>query len=124
MSTKEENSKLNFELGNRVKLLREKLNLSRKTLAELIEISDYFLVEIETGRKGVSNVTLCKLAKALYTTTDYLLTGKDKYSDTGNITSMLSTADASVVEGAENILKAYLLAINRTEYEKNKNDQL
>ena len=64
---------LNLELGQRVKELREALNLSRKDLAELLDISDYFLVEIELGRRGVSNVTLCKLADALCTTTDYLL---------------------------------------------------
>ena len=55
---------LNLELGQRVKELREALNLSRKDLAELLDISDYFLVEIELGRRGVSNVTLCKLADA------------------------------------------------------------
>ena len=66
---------LNLELGQRVKELREALNLSRKDLAELLDISDYFLVEIELGRRGVSNVTLCKLADALCTTTDYLLRG-------------------------------------------------
>ena len=34
---------LNLELGQRVKELREALNLSRKDLAELLDISDYFL---------------------------------------------------------------------------------
>ena len=73
MADKGQNMELNLELGQRVKELREALNLSRKDLAELLDISDYFLVEIELGRRGVSNVTLCKLADALCTTTDYLL---------------------------------------------------
>ena len=66
MADKGQNMELNLELGQRVKELREALNLSRKDLAELLDISDYFLVEIELGRRGVSNVTLCKLADALY----------------------------------------------------------
>jgi len=54
MSSKELNSQLNFALGNRVKLLREHLGISRKELSEMVDISEYFLIEIEGGRKGVS----------------------------------------------------------------------
>lgn len=53
MADKGQNMELNLELGQRVKELREALNLSRKDLAELLDISDYFLVEIELGRRGV-----------------------------------------------------------------------
>ena len=52
MADKGQNMELNLELGQRVKELREALNLSRKDLAELLDISDYFLVEIELGRRG------------------------------------------------------------------------
>lgn len=42
MADKGQNMELNLELGQRVKELREALNLSRKDLAELLDISDYF----------------------------------------------------------------------------------
>ena len=67
---------LRIEFGHRVKQSRENLNLSRKDFAEIIGISEYFLVQIELGKRGVSNVTLCKMSEALCTTTDYLLTGR------------------------------------------------
>lgn len=112
MSNKEQNMILNLELGQRVKELRENLNLSRKDLAELIGISDYFLVQIELGRRGVSNVTLCKLADILCTTADYLLRGIQKSSDVKTITSLLETIDEPLLQGAERLLKEYINSIH------------
>lgn len=103
---------MNMALGQRVKSLREDLTLSRKEVAERIDISEYFMVEIESGRKGASNITLCKLAEVLCTTVDYLLTGRDKFSDTSQITAMLATIDQPLVKGAEDILKAYLGSVS------------
>ena len=112
MNNKEQNMKLNFELGQRVKELRENLHLSRKDLAELIDISEYFLVQIELGRRGVSNVTLCKLADTLCTTTDYLLRGIQKSPDVKAITSLLETVDEPLIQGAERLLKEYINSIH------------
>ena len=58
---------LKIGLGQRVKWSRENLNLSRKAFAEIIDISEYFLVQVELGKRGVSNVTLCKMSEALPT---------------------------------------------------------
>ena len=100
---------LNLELGQRVKELREALNLSRKDLAELLDISDYFLVEIELGRRGV---TLCKLADALCTTTDYLLRGIHGPSDIKSITALLESVDEPLLHSAERLLKEYINGIH------------
>ena len=43
---------LRIEFGQRVKQSRENLNLSRKDFAEIIGISEYFLVQIELGKRG------------------------------------------------------------------------
>ena len=40
---------LRVEIGLRVKRLRENLNLSRKNFAEIVDISEYFLVQVELG---------------------------------------------------------------------------
>ncbi len=45
---------LRIEFGQRVKQSRENLNLSRKDFAEIIGISEYFLVQIELGKRGAS----------------------------------------------------------------------
>ena len=64
-----------FEIGQRIQKLREKQGYTREHLAEIAEISDRFLTDIETGRKGTSSTTILKLAIALNTTTDFLLVG-------------------------------------------------
>ena len=69
-----EKEALKIEFGQRVKQSRENLNLSRKDFAEIIGISEYFLVEVELGRRGVSNVTLCKMSDQIPATTWWLTT--------------------------------------------------
>lgn len=120
LSSKSENAKLNFVYGQRVKLLRENLNLSRKALAEILDISDMFLTQIELGQRGVSNVTLIKFADALCTTTDYLLTGRTNGADITSILSLLERMEPPILHGAENLLKEYLNSIN---YVKSKVEQ-
>lgn len=125
MTSKEQSAKLNYHLGQRVRALRENLKLTRKDMAERLGISEYFVVEIESGRKGVSNVTLCKLAEVLCTTTDYLLTGRSGYTDTTTITAMLTTIDPPLLKGAEDLLKAYLGNISyiKAQVEKSVKDE-
>lgn len=111
---------LRVEIGLRVKRLRENLNLSRENFAEIVDISEYFLVQVELGKRGVSNVTLCKMAEALCTTTDYLLTGREGMSDVSSITALLEKVDAPFLIGAEMLLKGYINSINfiKTKAEK------
>lgn len=112
MQDKELNAELNRKIGVRVKDQREEMKLKRSELAERVGISEYFLIEIETGRKGCSFITLCKLSEALCITTDYLLTGKDPDGDVTKIVSMLSTVDNELIVGAEDLLKTYLNSIS------------
>lgn len=65
-------------IGARIRELREERNYSRETLAEEIELSSKFLYEIESGRKGFSAETLCRLAKALSVSCDYIMFGEER----------------------------------------------
>ena len=103
---------LRMGFGQRVKQSRENLNLSRKDFAEIVDISEYFLVQIELGRRGVSNVTLCKMSEVLCTSTDYLLTGRAGSSDISSITSLLEKVDEPFLVGAELLLKGYINSIS------------
>ena len=60
-------------LSSRVRSLREGMGISRADLAKAVGVTDFTIMEIEKGRRGVSVTTLRDLAKALGTTTDYLL---------------------------------------------------
>lgn len=69
-------------------------------------------MQVELGKRGVSNVTLCKMSEALCTTIDYLLTGKEGGSDISAITSLLEKIDEPFLIGAELLLKGYINSIH------------
>lgn len=101
-----------IEFGQRVKKSRENPNLSRKDFAEIIDISEYYLVQVELVKRGVSNITLCKMSEALCNSTDYLLTGRTKLSDISAITSLLARVDEPFLIGAEMLRKGYINSIS------------
>lgn len=68
----------NAEAGKRIRELRERQNCTREELAGEAEISSKFLYEIETGKKGFSADTLCRIAQALYTSCDDIMFGEEK----------------------------------------------
>ena len=72
----------NVEIGLRIQESRKEQKMTREELAEKAEISTKFLYEVESGKKGLSAESVCKISKALSISSDYLLTGegKNKYS--------------------------------------------
>jgi len=76
-------------IGKRIKELRCLNYISQMELAEKSDISDTYLSLIESGKKRVSLETLIKVANALDTSADTLLTGNLKI-DRGNYESELS----------------------------------
>ncbi len=67
----------NKEIGARIRELREIQNYTREYLAEKVNISSKFLYEIETGKKGFSALTLCRISQALCVSCDYIMFGDE-----------------------------------------------
>lgn len=65
----------NQATGKRIRRLREENELTRDELAAKAEITSKFLYEVESGKKGLSASTLLKIARALSSSCDYILTG-------------------------------------------------
>ena len=65
------------KVGNRIRELREMHNYTREGMAEMVEISPKFLYEIESGKKGFSSDVLCKIARTLTVSCDYIMLGED-----------------------------------------------
>jgi transcriptional regulator with XRE-family HTH domain len=59
--------------ADRIRNLRERLNLSQESLSELTDISQNQISRYERGINNPTGDALIALAKALNTTTDYLL---------------------------------------------------
>lgn len=68
----------NVEAGERIRELREMQGYTREGLAEKVEVSSKFLYEIETGKKGFSADTLCRISHALSVSCDYIMFGEEK----------------------------------------------
>lgn len=60
-------------LGDKVKLIRKEMKITQQELAKNIGVSQSTIGMIESNKQGASNDTLIKLANALNTTVDYLL---------------------------------------------------
>ena len=91
--------------GMRIKKLRLEKRYTREQLAYLADISDKFLYEIESGKKGFSAVTLMKLSKALNVSMDYIMAGKDIKSSEDGIVATLEQFKPNTLENVERLIK-------------------
>ncbi len=66
------------QVGERIRKLREAKKLTRDDMVEKVGISAKFIYEIETGRKGFSAENLCRIAKVLSVSCDYIMFGEEK----------------------------------------------
>lgn len=67
------------EIGQRIREEREKLRLSRGEFAEMLELSDYYVGQLERGERQMSLPVLIKVANCLHITLDYLVFGRITY---------------------------------------------
>lgn len=104
---------LDIQIGHRVRIKREEQKLSREKLAECIEVSPQFLAQIELGRRGMSSATLYKVCNALSTPADYILLGREENNDLSAFYKMLLNLDPKYLPYAEDLLKTFILAINK-----------
>ena len=61
----------------RIRELREEMNLTQETLAEYLNISQRAYSRYETGERGISVEALARLADYYHTSTDYLINRTD-----------------------------------------------
>lgn len=72
---------LNFKnIGAKIRLEREKLDLTRERFAEIIGLSSFYIGQIERGDRGMSIETLVKIANTLHVSVDYLLNDSNPFS--------------------------------------------
>ena len=92
-------------MGERIRKLRESRHYTREVLAEKADISAKFLYEIETGKKGFSAETLCKISRALCVSCDFIMRGeKGEQSENQEIIYVLETLEPRQVEKIRDIL--------------------
>lgn len=71
----------NKTIGLKIREEREKLKLSREEFAEIIELSEYYVGQLERGERQMSLPTLVKIATHLHISLDYLVLGKAEHNN-------------------------------------------
>lgn len=92
-----------IEAGIRIQQLRDKRGYTRESLATKADISDKFLYEIETGKKGFSAEVLYSIATALNVNCDYILTGGHKEVNYDPV--LLETLELFEEDKTNNVIK-------------------
>ena len=94
----EKNTPNNIEVGERIRIIREDLKMNRETFAEMIDISDVFLGQIERGERSLSLKTLCRIFSFTDTASDFISFGKITENNTINkITRILNTCSDNMI---------------------------
>lgn len=65
-----------YDIGQRVRSIRISQGLTQAQLAESLDLSINFISEVENGKKGLSQDTICKICDVYDASADYLLLGK------------------------------------------------
>ncbi|NLY45769.1 MAG: helix-turn-helix domain-containing protein [Tissierella sp.] len=69
------------EIGSRIRNEREKLGLSREKFSEIVELSPYYIGQIERGDRNMSLDTLIKISSSLNVSVDFILKGYTHYME-------------------------------------------
>lgn len=108
------NSELKLAVGKRVHDFRIQNNYTQFQFAELIDISVNFLSEIENGKKGMSQETICKLCSQFDLSADYILFGTAKISESKSqsVGQLIETANSLDFEDLD-VLIQYLTSLKK-----------
>ena len=83
-------------LGDKVKILRKEMKITQQKLAAAIGVSQSTIGMIESNKQGASNETLVKLASALNTTVDSLLSDDIEKKDLHNKNTAVEIEDEDI----------------------------
>ena len=89
------------------------------SLPKKIDVTPKFCADIETGVKGMSVPTLCRIAKTLRLSTDYILWGRDGPEDPEALLMLFRNCSPTERAYAEQLVKTFLSAVNEIEENKN-----
>ncbi len=112
-------SELKSTIGKRVRDFRLQNKYTQAQFAEIIDISINFLSEIENGKKGMSQDTICKLCQRFQISADYILFGITPDSDDSPETSETFLELANKLDEKDlDVVIQYLIALKKMK-EKN-----
>lgn len=103
----------NLTVGLRIREIREACHMTRAQFSEKCNLSDSFLTDVESGRKGISLKTLYKICTTMKVSADYFICGHGNGFESDMVIEMLNSMDKHSKDTAIRILREYMEAINR-----------
>lgn len=97
------------EIGTRIRVERENFDMTREKLAELVNLSPYFLGQIERGERKMSINTLIKISECLHISIDYLFFEQVNTNSNSNILhSLINRCSEKEINVIEALIKLIL----------------
>jgi len=97
---------LYWEIGGRIRELREIQGYTREGFAEKIDVSVKHMYEIECGIKGFSAHILGRMSKALCVSCDYIMFGEEKeFRGREKLIHILENLDPKQIRNIQDILR-------------------
>ena len=97
-----------IEIGNRIRIQRENFEMSRESLSELVNLSPYFLGQIERGQRKMSINTLIKISECLHISLDYLIFEQGDIDNSTVLHSLLNRCSENEISVIEAVIKVIL----------------
>ena len=101
------------EIGQRVKIIRENMNMTKEDFAKLIGMTGQYLGTVEKGIHGLTVEKIIKICKIGNYSADYLLFGTETNTNK-NIENILSDLTIEQINNAFEILKSLALFIKNS----------
>jgi transcriptional regulator with XRE-family HTH domain len=101
-------------IGDKIRIEREKFDISREKFAELLDLSPFFVGQIERGERKMSIGTLINVSECLHISIDYLIFGEvDHLKEHNSLQSLLNKCSEKEEKVIEEIIKTILPHISR-----------
>ena len=97
-----------LQIGSRIRKKREECMMTQEQLAEQLNVSVKFVRDIETGAKGMSLRTLCRLSQFLMLSTDSILYGGETDIDFTEIIHLMRICPPDKQKYAAELLRAFV----------------
>ena len=94
----------NNKIGERIRSIRENLNMSREKFSEMIDVSDVFLGQVERGERSLSIKSLFRVVSFTGVSSDYILFGNLDSSKHDRIFRILDNSSDEAVEYFYNLI--------------------
>lgn len=96
------------KIGTRIRIERENFDMTREKLSELLNISPYFLGQIERGERKMSINTLINISECLHISIDYLFFERGNVNNSNVLHSLINRCSEKEVNVIEAIIKLIL----------------